>query len=94
MTTTDYEARAKFCEERIESLGEEVDPGDVFGILMAIWDAQDSGIPFYEWIDDSRLAGDIIEMTQSNHSKGRNRLRRMALLDESLMRYQDDDRDY
>ena len=88
--TINYAARIEFCTERISALGDDTDGCDLFTVLSAIWDADDPGIPFYEWVENSRIAREIIAATQSNFKRSRNRIHRMAVLDESIMRYQDE----
>lgn len=56
-------------------------------ILEMIWDAYDSGIPFREWAENSSLARDIIQYTQSNPKKAMNRIRRISILYDAIARY-------
>lgn len=92
--TIDYAARMQFCENRIQELQSDTEGCDLFTTLSIIWDAEDSGIPFPEWFENSRIAKEIIHATQSNPNRSWNRIHRAGVLDEALMRYDDPDPDY
>jgi hypothetical protein len=86
MTTTRIETIEKIIEEH----GERIDPGDMYTVLSIVADAL-SFTSTREFIEESRLALDLIECTQSNFTRGRNRLLRIARLDDALARYGDGD---
>lgn len=89
INNTELQARQSFCENRIQELQARTDGADLFTVLTVIWDADDAGIPFRDWILTSRVAQDIIEMTQSSPARSLNAMRRAGRLDDAISRYDD-----
>ena len=71
------------CEAQIERLSEDIDGGDVYAILIAAADHL-SYESTKDFIENSSLARDIIEITQSNYERAYHDLVKIAELDDRL----------
>lgn len=71
-------------EQELSELGDELDPGDIFGILLTIHRSSFSSLSFSKWLDDSSLAREIIHQTQSNPQLSLQILRQMGDIDDRI----------
>jgi hypothetical protein len=67
-------------ESQIQELGEGLDGADIYAVLSAIADYENYATVL-EFVNTSRLARDLIELSQSNYEDAFRRIREMADLD-------------
>jgi len=84
---TDRTNRIPILEDRIQQLAEDLDPGDMLGVLAAIADHE--GMELQEFLETG-YALDLLNITQSNYDRSVNRMRRIARLDDAIATYDDE----
>jgi len=84
---TDRTNRIPILEDRIQQLAEDLDPGDMLGVLAAIADHE--GMELQEF-QETGYALDLLNITQSNYDRSVNRMRRIARLDDAIATYDDE----
>lgn len=83
-------AEIQRCEEKFESLSEDIDFGDVYSILAAIATSQNYSSTA-DFIRNDSLAREIIEMTQSHDERSFHSLIEMAELDDRIAELADEE---